>query len=169
MSDHLRAAEKKCFTVHEANQTLPLVKAIVADIVHTFREVNERRERLTLVKGNRRSEASDPYREEVEQIEQELQRDVERLQEYVDELHALGVEPKNFVMGLVDFPTLIEGREAYLCWHLQEPEVLYWHELEAGFAGRQPLPPQAVASKRSSDVEPIEPSAAEGQPTAVEP
>ena len=51
----------------------------------------------------------------------------------------LGVEPKNAVEGLVDFPSIMDDRVVYLCWKLDEPEVLYWHEVDAGFAGRQPL------------------------------
>jgi hypothetical protein len=41
--------------------------------------------------------------------------------------------------GLVDFPSIRSGREVYLCWVDGEPEIAYWHELDAGFAGRQPL------------------------------
>lgn len=138
MSHHFSTeGDKKYFTVEEANKMLPLVKAIMSDVVETFREVNERRERLALIKGGSESSAHAPYREELEQIEQELEKDIEQLQEYVDELRALGVEPKNFVMGLVDFPAWVDGHEVYLCWHLDEPDVMYWHELDAGYAGRQ--------------------------------
>ena len=45
-----------------------------------------------------------------------------------------GVEP-----GLVDFPSLREGREVYLCWREGEDQIDFWHEVDAGFAGRQPL------------------------------
>ena len=41
--------------------------------------------------------------------------------------------------GLVDFPAIVDGREAYLCWQLDEEEVAFWHDLESGFGGRQPL------------------------------
>jgi hypothetical protein len=41
--------------------------------------------------------------------------------------------------GLVDFPTIMDGRTVCLCWKLDEPEVLFWHEWDSGFAGRQPL------------------------------
>jgi len=43
------------------------------------------------------------------------------------------------VRGLVDFPALVDGKEVYLCWKLGEPEVLFWHDMDAGFAGRQSL------------------------------
>jgi hypothetical protein len=67
------------------------------------------------------------------------------LGDYVVELKKRSVEPKNPPEGLVDFPTIIDGREAFLCWKLDEPEVLFWHELEAGFAGRQSLTAESGA------------------------
>ena len=57
----------------------------------------------------------------------------------MDELRHLGVEPKNGPEGLVDFPAMIDGRPVYLCWKVGELEVLHWHDLDAGFRGRQPL------------------------------
>ena len=64
-----------------------------------------------------------------------------RLREYVEELRALGVEPKSGTEGLVDFPALLNGRKVYLCWKLGESRVLFWHDLEAGYVGRQPVRP----------------------------
>ncbi|MDE0506470.1 MAG: DUF2203 domain-containing protein [Candidatus Poribacteria bacterium] len=46
---------------------------------------------------------------------------------------------KNIDPGLVDFPHLRDGREVYLCWQFGEDEIRYWHDVDAGFAGRQPL------------------------------
>lgn len=134
-----RERRRKHFTVEEANAALPLVRAICEDLAELSREVIDRRERLSRLTGSRSSDARDIYREEVEEIERELEADTQRLYEYVDELRQLGVEPKNGPEGLVDFPSLMDGREVYLCWKLGEPEVLYWHELDAGFAGRQSL------------------------------
>lgn len=129
----------KLFTVEEANATLPLVRAIVADLSKLSREVIECRERLSVLMAGRDSDEKTPYREELAQIEEELEKDSRRLQEYVDELRQLGVEPKNALEGLVDFPSRMDDRVVYLCWKLDEPEVLHWHELDAGFVGRQPL------------------------------
>ena len=61
------------------------------------------------------------------------------MHEYEQELKNLGIELKDYYTGLIDFPCWMDGREVYLCWRLGEPEVAYWHELEAGFAGRQKL------------------------------
>ncbi len=134
---------RKIFTVEAANASLPLVRAIVTDLAQLSREVVDRRERLALLLAGRERGANapngDPYGEELSQIEEELEKDSQHLQEYVDELRQLGVEPKNGPEGLVDFPARIDGRPVYLCWKLGEAEVLHWHDLDAGFRGRQPL------------------------------
>ncbi|MBI2827433.1 MAG: DUF2203 domain-containing protein [Planctomycetia bacterium] len=130
---------RKTFTVESANAALPLVRAIVSDLAQLSREVVERRDRLSLLLAGRERGSQDLYGEELTQIEEELEKDSRRLQEYVEELRQLGVEPKNGPEGLVDFPAVMDGRPVYLCWKLGEPEVLHWHDLDAGFRGRQPL------------------------------
>lgn len=140
----------KLFTVEEANATLPLVRAITADLVKLSREVIDRRQRLDSLVSGREIESGNPYDEELDQIEQELEKDSKLLQEYVDELRQLGVEPKSGAEGLIDFPAMMDGHIVYLCWKLDEPEVLHWHELDAGFAGRQPLTASSVANEGSS-------------------
>jgi len=135
-------APKKYFTIDEANHALPLVRAIVADIVRQYHEITERKERLALIQKSRRSKTRSPgdlYGEEVAQVEEDLEKDIGVLQGYIEELEGLGVEIKDLAKGLVDFRSLIDGREVYLCWLLGEEEVTHWHELDAGFAGRQSL------------------------------
>lgn len=146
MSGTRKAERKKFFTIDEANAMLPLVKAIVTDLTALSRDVYERRQRLTQLLAGRNSNPDDVYSQELAQIEEELEKDGLRLREYVDELQRLGLEPKNGLEGLVDFPTLIDDQPAYLCWKLGEPEVLFWHELEAGFAGRQSLTADAAVN-----------------------
>jgi hypothetical protein len=138
---------EKLFTVEEANATLPLVRAIASDMAILARDVVERRERLALLTKGRDLQEDSPYREELVQVEQELEKDAQRLQGYVDELTQLGVEPKNAIEGLLDFPSVMDGRVVYLCWKLDEPEVLHWHEIDAGFAGRQSLTAGSVSGE----------------------
>jgi hypothetical protein len=133
---------KKLFTVAEANAALPLVRAVVRDIVQLSESIGDRRVRLDHLKArHRRAGRADipAYAEELAQAESELARDIEQLRHYVQELEQLGVELKSAPEGLVDFPCKMDGRLVYLCWKYGEPEVMFWHELEAGFAGRQPI------------------------------
>lgn len=56
------------------------------------------------------------------------------------ELHELGIQLKDYSRGLIDFPSLRDGRVVLLCWQLTDSDLIeWWHEAEAGFAGRQPL------------------------------
>ena len=57
----------------------------------------------------------------------------------VDEIFDLGVALKDVEQGLVDFPAIRDGRIVYLCWKQGEDEIRFWHDVDTGFAGRQPL------------------------------
>lgn len=63
----------------------------------------------------------------------------EHLEEIVSRIQDVGVVVKDLDMGLVDFPSLQDGEEIYLCWKLGEEHVAFWHGLDEGFAGRKPL------------------------------
>jgi hypothetical protein len=144
----------KYYTIEEANHALPLVRAIVADIVRQYRDISERKERLDQIqrsRGSKERPANDPYSEEMAQVEQDLEKEIAVLQEFVDELEKLGVEIKDLSRGLVDFRAMMEGREVYLCWLLGEDEVAHWHELDAGFAGRQSLLAGSASGRVETD------------------
>lgn len=150
------SSERKLFTLEEARKSLPLVRAIVSDIVRQARDVSERQDRLRRIAQLHgppvpSEDGPNPYQEEVLQIEEELQRDEAKLQEYVKELQDLGVELKDFERGLVDFPHEMEGRVVYLCWQLDEEDVNFWHELDAGFTGRQSLLEGSITAEDSTD------------------
>jgi hypothetical protein len=133
----------RLFTIDEATAMLPLVRAIAKDLAELAQSLIERRERLARLVAGRQVSARDPYGSELLAVQQEFERDIEKLQAYDRELKELGVESKG-PQGLVDFPSMQDGRIVYLCWQLGEPEISWWHELEAGFSGRQPLMPAAV-------------------------
>ncbi|MDR3635477.1 MAG: DUF2203 domain-containing protein [Isosphaeraceae bacterium] len=130
--------ERRYYTVEEANKTLPLVRAIVGDIVRQYHTVNELRQRLDAVTNERRRRDGDPYSEEFAQSQSEMEAEEGKLAAYIDELTKLGVELKG-PDGLCDFYSRMDGRDVYLCWRLGEPQVMHWHELNAGVAGRKPL------------------------------
>jgi hypothetical protein len=130
--------KRKYFTVEEANKALPLVKMIVGDIVSQYRIVEDLQQRLSMVAKERRKPSKDVYAEELAQSQAELDTEEKKLVTYIDELKRLGVEFKG-PDGLCDFYSMMDGREVFLCWRLGESEVSYWHDLDSGFAGRQPL------------------------------
>ena len=139
MAAQKRARTRKYFTVTEANAILPLLRSILRDVTELARDLRDRQERLARVQPPARGSLGDAYKEELQQIQAAFERDQERMRENETELKTLGIELKDYYTGLVDFPCRMDGRDVYLCWRLGEPEVAHWHEIDAGFAGRQKL------------------------------
>ncbi|RMG42133.1 MAG: DUF2203 family protein [Planctomycetota bacterium] len=133
----------KYFTPEEANRMLPLLRAIVRDIVTLFRQIHDQKDRLNELAARHRRrprEADDDvYAAEVREMEREMEQDIEKLEACIDELRQLGVQLKDPVLGLIDFPAKCGDRDVFLCWQLGEDTVAYWHDLDAGFAGRRPI------------------------------
>lgn len=124
----------KIFTVQEANALLPNVRIILAKIQRAHRKLTHYRD-----DAKKASEASERggggiiYGVTYAALLTEL-----TLQ--LAELEGLGVQLKDFERGLVDFPSLRDGRVVLLCWQLGEGDELeWWHDVDAGFAGRTPL------------------------------
>jgi hypothetical protein len=123
----------KLFSIDEANDLIPGVALKLQKIQELYRRIDELREAARSA-----AEASDlgggmaggtAY-----------VRALYEVGKLTTELHDDGVQLKDYSRGLVDFPCMRDGRVVLLCWQLGEPEQIeWWHELEAGFAGRQPL------------------------------
>ena len=128
---------RACFTVEDANRTLPLVRRIVGDLVRDYWRWLEKIREFEEVAANRIVGEPNEDADRLEIAAQQLARDIDG---YVAEIRELGVQMKGFDTGLVDFPGEIDGRPVLLCWQLGEESVQYWHEENAGFAGRRPLP-----------------------------
>ncbi len=133
----------RIFTVEEANRTLPLVGRIVDDLVRDHRLWEDKVREFELATVGSSPEHPDAIAELLQTEAQRLAREIEG---YIAELNALGVIVKGMDTGLVDFRGQMDGREVYYCWKLGEPSVMYWHEIDAGFVGRQRLHPLALAS-----------------------
>jgi hypothetical protein len=124
----------KLFTVEEANELLPLIRPKLQKIqaryvsLASFRD-GAKTAALSAEFGGGGMEGGAKY--------VELLYDIGKL---TTELQETGVQLKDYSRGLIDFPSLRDGRVVLLCWQLGEDEhIEWWHEIEAGFAGRQPL------------------------------
>lgn len=129
------------FTVDQANCTLPLVRKIVGDIVSEHRRWQESIVELDLLSSGPRADPPDPRIATMERAIQAIARDIDAFQA---ELEGLGIQLKDRRIGLIDFPSELDGRPVLLCWRLGEPSVQFWHDHDSGFAGRQPLAPTLV-------------------------
>ena len=124
----------KLFTIEEANALLPSVREILQRIQGSRRRLATYRRAAKLAaegaeQGGGGMEGGALYATLLTQFTTEM-----------SELEALGVQLKDFDRGLVDFPSLRDGRVVLLCWQLGEGDELeWWHDMEAGFGGRTPL------------------------------
>jgi hypothetical protein len=127
----------KLFTIEEANRALPLVRRIVADLRDDYQAWRELMARYEIIAAGTRAYLGEDQHEVA--LRHELAERAARLDGLLEELKAVGCELKDFELGLVDFYALLDDRLVFLCWRLGEPRVEYWHEVDAGIAGRQPV------------------------------
>lgn len=135
--------DRKYFSLDQANRALPYISRITEDIRRCYRRAVGLQEKL-----------DQPVPEDdIGLLREDYEDTIGHLNRYVDELHDVGVELKDYEVGLVDFPALHEGREIFFCWKSGEDHIEAWHEVHSGFAGRQTVatltaPPAPVATRR---------------------
>lgn len=129
--------EPRIFTLEEAERALPLVRRIVADIRAAYADWVDAVSRYELEVAS--VQAGDEEPELLAALRTTVTERAERVAALVAELEPIGCELKDFRLGLVDFYALREDRLVYLCWRAGEAGITHWHELDAGFAGRQPI------------------------------
>ena len=126
------------FTTGQADATLPLVRRIVSDLLDLHPRwraaVAEFEAEQARVSAHGETAAARATRLEAGRLAGEIEACLE-------ELEQIGCVFKGFDAGLVDFPSTLAGRDVYLCWQFDEPRLEHWHEIDGGFAGRQPLDP----------------------------
>jgi len=124
------------FSLDEANQTLPLVRRIVTDIVDMYPGVQRKLATLRTLAALPEEKG---LTRRMEDLRDQLEGDSDVLNGFLRELSQIGCEFKGFEDGLVDFHAWLDGRPVLLCWKLGEDRIEWWHELDGGFAGRRPL------------------------------
>ena len=123
---------KRTFTVAEANRSLVLVKRIVVDVVFEYSRLLELQEAFEAAEAGGTDE-------QCEEVRLALIRSAGKLRTYLEELDDVGVELKDWSLGVVDFPCIAGGRKVCLCWQHGHDTVQSWHEVNAGFLGRRPI------------------------------
>jgi hypothetical protein len=128
----------KYFTISQAERTLPLVRRIVADVTGLYPQWRDLVYRYELAAAQAKPE----WGESPEQLELrgQIEDIARRISGFVSELETVGCVFKGFEDGLVDFYGKLDGRDIFWCWKQGEERIGHWHEVEAGFAGRRPLP-----------------------------
>jgi len=137
----------KLFTIDEANRTLPLVRRIVHDLLEEYPRWRQAVARFEIITGGARADWGETR--DLVAARDAVTGHAAQINQYLQELESVGCVFKGFDAGLVDFYTLREDRVVFLCWRLGEDRVTHWHELDAGFAGRQPIDPAAFSGAHS--------------------
>jgi hypothetical protein len=137
----------KLFTLEEAERTLPLVRRIVQDLTAEYPVWRAAVSRFELLTGGARADWGETG--ELLAAREEVSLHADRINRYLQELEGVGCVFKGFDAGLVDFYSLREDRPIFLCWKLGEERITHWHEIDAGFSGRQPID-GAILSAMSS-------------------
>jgi hypothetical protein len=124
--------------VHERHFTREEANALLPQLTMLLTQLREAKDELTDAEAHEALSEAAPTNgggEEGRQVGVAFL-EVRRMLETVERA---GLVLRDIDRGLIDFPALSDGREIYLCWELGEDEVAYWHDLEGGYGGREPL------------------------------
>ena len=120
------------FTLQEANETLELIRPLMDEVQEIRQNILKNQPEawpaIEKSAGNGGNRALS-----------NMVQDFEKLDALVHQIQDKGVLIKDINLGLLDFPAIKNEREVYLCWKYGEGEIAFWHEVEAGFAGRKSI------------------------------
>lgn len=122
----------KYFTLQEANQALETIRPWMEEVQEIRQLILEHQPEIWNVMEKSAGNGGNPTLSH-------MVRSFERLDRLVHSIQDSGALIKDINTGLLDFPALKDGHEVYLCWKYGEDDIQFWHEVEAGFAGRQPI------------------------------
>lgn len=126
------------FRREEAESLLPQISVVLLQIQDHYKIMQQKEEELGALQAQAMGNGHHLH-VRINKLQKELAELIKTMQEMLAELSTFGCELKDPSIGLIDFLSMRNGREVYLCWYLGEVRINFWHYLDAGFAGRQPL------------------------------
>lgn len=138
---------ERVFTIAEVDALIPRLSELIGQQLLRQSEIEQCLAELARLVGGlpRTLEADDADSEPVARTKAELRQRIAHYEDGWRDVQELGAVVKDPQIGLVDFYGRIDGRLVWLCWRYGEESLRYYHELEAGYAGRQPLRPETRA------------------------
>jgi hypothetical protein len=137
------------FHVLEAERLLPAIELIVREIIERKHELDRSAGELNaLLHQIAMAGGTVPPRARIAALRAQKQSAADALGVALEKLQSTGCLLKDADLGLVDFPTLYNGTEVYLCWKLGERAIGHWHHVEDGFRGRRPIDEEFLANHR---------------------
>jgi len=138
-------ADVRLFTIAEAERALPLVRRILLDLQGEYPLWRTAVATYELVAGAARADWGETP--QLLAAREAVTASAERINGWLRELEQVGCVFKGFEPPLVDFYALREDRPVFLCWSLGEERITHWHEVDAGYAGRQPIEPELLTAR----------------------
>lgn len=132
-------AQERHFTLEEANQQLPWLEAQLQLITSLNKELSGFQEEMRSMLQKGRSNGHSGVEQQAVAKGREIDSLTDRLARLSQEVADRGIILRDPARGLVDFPTVRDEQEVYLCWLPGEDRIGFWHGVDSGFAGRQPL------------------------------
>jgi len=128
----------RVFTIEEANGLVPRLETLFDQLNRLRGDAGPIQSSISHVERYGYSNGVDQATK-LRDLRSQLDAKMKEIKTAFEDITALGCEVKDIDVGLVDFPAERDGRIVYLCWRRGEDRIRYWHERDAGFAGRQPL------------------------------
>ncbi len=139
----------KTFTLGEAQTLLPVVEALLRKAQSAATSAGEFEAEMQVL-GHRIFLSGGMHVDVGMAARRRAERDkaVQEAKDTLAEIDSIGVQVKDLEEGLLDFPSVMDGKPVLLCWKLGEPAIAHWHTEEEGFAGRKPLDPRFGKTER---------------------
>ena len=128
----ISSMEEKIFTLAEARSMVPRLRSVLGEIAEEWGRIRELHPEIQKARESAQFDGFSKFG--VTYVES-----VSHLMFLINQIKEMGVLLKDVDKGLCDFPYMRQGRVVYLCWQLGEESVAFWHDIETGFAGREPL------------------------------
>lgn len=130
---------QRYFTLQEANNLVPWLREVWESLAPLQKKLDDLDKEVASLQSRIHVNGGRETENELDLKQRALKEAAESIQRHVQAIHERGIMVRSVKQGLVDFPSMQNGREVYLCWILGEPDVRFWHDVNTGFAGRQPL------------------------------
>ncbi|RIK29527.1 MAG: hypothetical protein DCC56_12535 [Anaerolineae bacterium] len=122
----------KFFTLAEANEALKVIRPIMDEVMLIRERILDNQPEIWAVVEKSAGNGGNP-------VLSKMVVEFEKFDALLHQILDTGVQIKNINIGLLDFSAMKAGREVYLCWQHGEGDIAFWHEVDAGYAGRQPI------------------------------
>jgi hypothetical protein len=139
----------RLFTIYEAEAMLPEIERSLRSAIESKKSAYRMDEQLNALlvrinlQGGIRMDLN-----RASELKSGKEESMERLKSALSEIEESGCVVKDLDIGLIDFPTMLDDTEVYLCWKLGEAEIRFWHGTDEGFAGRKSIDSDFIGRHR---------------------